>query len=343
MYIPVKFSDTIEKDELDIEPTTFKTLKLKERDVEEFLRRNINIIFEDEETLIVVGQQVRTAARGISDLTAIDSEGSIVLIEIKRDASDIKGRAEAFEFQAIRYAASYAKIQTPEEVVELIYSTYIEKHKNEYDLGELTPTERARRDLDQFLKNNDALRTFNGKQRILLVASSFDEQTLSAVAWLISNNVDISCFTITPVIIGEQSFLQIDKILPPATLDEFYVGLAHTSPIGQLSTGASKVGTKKTFLPRMNRLFEWELIRPGTKIKIRSHPDSEAEVVNEKTVNFKNHKMTYNQWGQKVTGWSSINIYEWTLLLDKNKTLSELRAEKMDELEAEKMQTALND
>ncbi len=336
MYIPVKFGDTIEKDELNIEPTTFKMLNLKERDIEEFLRRNINIIFEDEETLIVVGQQVRTAARGISDLTAIDSEGSLVLIEIKRDVNDIKGRVEAFEFQAIRYAASYAKIQTPEEIVELVYSTYIEKHKSEYDLGELTPTERARRDLDQFLKNNDALRTFNGKQRILLVASSFDDQTLSAVAWLISNNVDISCFTITPVIIGRQNFLQIDKILPPAALDEFYVGLAHTSPIGQPSTIIGKGGRKKTFLPRMNKLFEWGLIKSGVKIKIRNHSDSEAEVVNEKMVNFKNQKMTYNQWGQKVTSWSSINIYEWTLLLDKNKTLHELRIEKMDELEAEK-------
>jgi hypothetical protein len=336
MYIPVYFSDKIEQSMLEIETTTFKSLGLKERDIEEFLRQNTNTIFGDEETLIVVGQQVRTASRGVSDLTAIDSEGNIVLIEIKRDADDIKTRAEAFEFQAIRYAASYAKIKSPEEIVELVYSSYIEKHKDEYDLGELTPTEMARRELDQFLESNDALRTFNSRQRILLIASSFDEQTLSAVAWLIANNVDISCFTITPVSIGEQNFLNIEKMLPPASLDEFYVGLAHVSAGGQ-KTKSSKARAKRTYLPRMDKLFEWGLIKPGIRIKIRNFDDSEAETVDENKVRFQGEMMSYNQWGQKVTGWSSINIYEWTVIPEKDKTLDELRTEKMEELESQEV------
>ncbi|GEN82851.1 hypothetical protein SLU01_11630 [Sporosarcina luteola] len=58
--------------------------------------------------MLIVRKQVRNASNGISDLTAIDHEGNIVLIEIKRDRKDIEGRKEAFEFQAIRYAASYA-------------------------------------------------------------------------------------------------------------------------------------------------------------------------------------------------------------------------------------------
>ncbi|GAA0079978.1 hypothetical protein UT300006_06030 [Clostridium sp. CTA-6] len=28
----------------------------------------------------------------------------------------------------------------------------------------------------------------------------------------------------------------------------------------------------------------------------------------------KGEKLTFNKWGQKVTGWSSIRIYDWVLI-----------------------------
>ena len=139
MYIPVTFDDGIQRNEaIEIKVRNFKDLNLQERHIEEFLRKNINLLFGDGETLLVVGQQVRNASNGISDLTAIDADGNVVLIEIKRDVEDIKTRKEPFEFQAMRYAASYAKISTPESLVELVYSSYIEIHKDEYELGDLT-------------------------------------------------------------------------------------------------------------------------------------------------------------------------------------------------------------
>ncbi|MFO8066930.1 MAG: hypothetical protein R6U11_05040, partial [Bacteroidales bacterium] len=61
-----------------------------------------------------IGSQVTNSEKGRSDLTAIDDNGNLVLIEIKRDIEDIKARKEELEFQAIRYAAGYAKIKTPE-------------------------------------------------------------------------------------------------------------------------------------------------------------------------------------------------------------------------------------
>src|SRR3712207_8389409 len=42
--------------------------------------------------------------------------------------------------------------------------------------------EKASRILNDFLEKNNALKTFNSKQRIILIASSFDKQTLSAAA-----------------------------------------------------------------------------------------------------------------------------------------------------------------
>ena len=173
-----------------IEPVTFSELNMTENDIEEVLRNSIDMICDEEESMLIVGRQVRNEKNGRSDLTAVDNNGNIVLIEIKRDRKDIEHRKEAFEFQAIRYAASYATIDKIDDLVKKVYAPYIEKYRSEFELGI--------RKLNEFLRVNDAQKNFNEKQRIILVASDFDEQTLSAVAWLNSNNVDMSCFRLTP-------------------------------------------------------------------------------------------------------------------------------------------------
>jgi len=168
MLIPISIErNSICTNDIEIRNTTFKDLELKEEHIEEFLRKNIEVIFGEEESLLIVGQQVNNTEKGRSDLTAIDENGNIVLIEIKRDADDIKNRKEPFEFQAIRYAAGYAKIKSPDVLVDKVFSKYIEKHKDEFELGELTPAEKGKRIINDFLIKNNSLKTFNQKQRII--------------------------------------------------------------------------------------------------------------------------------------------------------------------------------
>ncbi len=190
-----------------IEAVTFSELNMTENDIEEILRNNIDMICDEEESMLIVGKQVKNEKNARSDLTAVDNNGDIVLIEIKRDRKDIIYRKEAFEFQAIRYAASYATIDRTEGLVKRVYAPYIEKYRDEFELGELTSFELGIRKLNEFLEANDAHKDFNEKQRIILVASDFDDQTLSAVAWLNNNNVDISCYKLTPYRINEDIFL----------------------------------------------------------------------------------------------------------------------------------------
>ena len=107
-------------------------------------------------------------------------------------------RSEPMELQAVRYAASLATIEKYEDLVDKVFAPYINKRKNEFELKELTPEEFGRRKVKEFLKKNEAENTFNGDQRIILVASDFDEQTLSATAWMSKNGIDISCIRIQP-------------------------------------------------------------------------------------------------------------------------------------------------
>ncbi|WMJ81451.1 hypothetical protein RBU49_04130 [Clostridium sp. MB40-C1] len=332
MLIPVKIKNSIELEDIEIENTNFKSLNLREEHIEEFLRKNIEVIFEDE-TLLVVGKQVVNKENGRSDLTAVDENGNLVLIEIKRDVEDIKQRKEAFEFQAIRYAASYAKIKTPDDLVDKIFASYIEKYKDKFELGELTAYEKASRILTDFLEKNNALKTFNSKQRIILIASSFDKQTLSASAWLIANDVDISCFELSPMKIENNYFIDINRILPPPALEDFYVEVDDKKRPTYIPKRDTPIA--RTILPGMDKLFEWGIIKAGDTVVIKNRDNSEATVIDIKYVDFKGEKLTFNKWGQKVTGWSSIRIYDWAMIKRNDKTLHEMRQQKMLSLENE--------
>ncbi|HIG0356660.1 hypothetical protein FC976_18710 [Clostridium sporogenes] len=57
MLILVKIKNSIEIEDIEIENINFKSLNLREEHIEEFLRKNIEVIFQDE-TLLVVGKHV---------------------------------------------------------------------------------------------------------------------------------------------------------------------------------------------------------------------------------------------------------------------------------------------
>lgn len=334
MLVQIDRTGGLTKKDAIFQATTFKELGLKESDVEEFVRNNIQLLFSSgnaqeaaSESLLIVGQQVSNSRNGRTDLVAIDASGYLTLVEIKRDIDDITQRKEPFEFQAIRYAANLATVRTPEQLVELVYAPYIEKHRPEADFNGfdgLTASEIARRKLDDFLSSNNAFATFNQKQRIVLIASEFDPQTLSAVAWLIANQVDISCFTLTPGKLLEKDFLNIEKTLPPPLLEDNYVGFREVVTSGPRRAVA---GTGRQSLPKIVDLWDKEYLKKEDRLTIRGEDNSQAVIVDATQVRYNDKNLSYNEWGQQVKGWSSINIYDWAIHQESEKLLSQLRDE----------------
>lgn len=314
-----------------IEPVTFSELNMTENDIEEILRNSIDMICDEEESMLIVGRQVRNEKNGRSDLTAVDNSGNIVLIEIKRDRKDIEHRREAFEFQAIRYAASYATIEKTDDLVKKVYAPYIEKYSSEFELGELTSFELGIRKLNEFLQVNDAQKNFNEKQRIILVASDFDEQTLSAVAWLNSNSVDMSCYRLTPYKLNEDLFFYVEKLLPVTNYDDYYVNLMDKSLIATAS-GEKKIIRRS--LPKIDLMLEWGVVKEGDIIVAKGRED-EGRLLSNGNVMVNGEEKSMQAWLKEIYGWSSVQTYVFAVHKETGKTLSQIREEYMTQKETE--------
>ena len=315
-----------------LEGTTFADLGMKESDVEEILRKNVDMVCDDEESMLIVGQQVKNVQNGRSDLTAIDNNGNLVLIEIKRDKKDIEARKEAFEFQAIRYAANCATIKSTDILVQDVFAPYVEKHKSEFsDTSGLTSSEIAQRQLKDFTTRNE-IKQFNEQQRIILVASDFDAQTLSAVAWLNSNQVDIACFQICLYQYESNVFFDMKKILPIVTYEDYYVSVSSKSSIAK---GEKKDISRRT-LPKIDTLMEWQIVKAGD-ILVAKGTDREAVLQPNGQVKMpgEQNAVSIQQWLRKVFGWDSVQTYAFTVDKKTNKTLSDLRQEYMEKRESE--------
>lgn len=83
--------------------------------------------------------------------------------------------------------------------------------------------------------------------------------------------------------------------------------------------------TKKAYKPRINQLFEQGLLKSGDVLYIKTAPDKKAVVVDSKIVNYQGEMLTYNEWGNLVTGWTTICIYEHAVQERTNRLLDSLR------------------
>ena len=314
-----------------IETRTFSSFELREDHVESFLDGNLDILFSGDDTalsLLPVGRQVPNEFGGECDLVAIDSEGCIVIIEIKRDPKDCKARVEAFEMQAIRYASSFALLESPLELADQVFVPYLLRYQQDKVAG-IDVHDYARNEIDRFLRTNGCLSSFNQKQKIILVASGFDPEAKSACAWLVKNGIDLSCIQITPLNQNnDQNFLLVERIIPPPELKDMFAKLGKRKNVRQAGNGGpSPDRIKRAKLTTTAEMIEQGLLCKGDTIIIKDKPESEAIIDDYRTVTYKNEKLSWNVWAKRMTGWSAVNIYANTFSLRHNKTLDEIRNE----------------
>jgi len=151
-------------------PTPLNTTRLtSEQQLEDMIVRDPRILSSE---WMLIGRQERTNDGGRIDLLAIAPDGSLVLIELKRDRTPREVVAQALDY------ASWVAELTPERLVQ-IYGRFSQGGSLDADFEK-----RFGNPLDE--------ETLNQTHQIILVASELDASTERIVAYLNARDIAIN-------------------------------------------------------------------------------------------------------------------------------------------------------
>lgn len=193
-----------------IEEARFSDLGIWERKhLEDWILEHPEILGED---LMVVTTEYDKfdKTKGRLDILAIDKNGKLVIIELKRDTAD-----KYADLQAIHYAAYCANINM-EQVVDMM-EAYL-KQRNKQALSKEELEEKIR----DFIENED-FSDFDNNPRIILAANDFREETLASILWLRDNGIDITCVKLEAYLIGEDIAVKPEILIPLPEAKDFII------------------------------------------------------------------------------------------------------------------------
>ena len=189
----------------------FSQLGFQERrDIQEWIAANPNILGEG---LLIIGKEFsgfdRTNER--LDLLAIEPDGTLVIIELKRDDTGSDAH-----WQAIKYA-SYFRHAQDDSIIRMLAS-----HKNisEEDAGSM---------LLRHLGDDD-FSSLNHDQRIILASHRFAPEVTSAVLWLNEkapgDNL-ITCVQLVPYMDSktEALYVQANTLIPTPGMEDYIISV----------------------------------------------------------------------------------------------------------------------
>lgn len=200
-----------------LDRSTLVELKAREvQELERWLRDEPRLMGEP---LKIVSSQLAGFDKTLDrlDLLAVDQNGRLVVVEIKRNET-----SSGQDLQALRYAA-YVSTMTAEQVVEQ-YRAY-EEHRR----GTPFAADDASRELEEFIEDDEGLAAIDDEDvppRILLVATGFPVGVTSTVLWLSRNSrLDITCVQVTPYEIEGEIVIASSVLIPLPQAAEFEVRL----------------------------------------------------------------------------------------------------------------------
>lgn len=118
---------------------------------------------------------------------------------------------------------------------------------------------------------------------------------------------------------AREMFALIERyaIAPAPTMAARYGSTAESSSERATPPAAAK--------PRLRDLLADRRVQVGDRLYARVRPDCVATIVNGDTVDYEGTRLLINAWGQQMTGWQSINIYESLILERTGEPLNALR------------------
>lgn len=188
------------------------------------------------------------------DLLALDKQGNLVVIEFKRDS-----HAGYADLQAIRYAAMVSAMT----ISKLL--PYFAGHLRKIEGDEFGNTDEAMKRIQAFIGDPNFVE-LSDRPRIILCSQDFSQELTTAVLWLRTFSVDISCVKIVPHKISGQIVIVPTRIIPIEEANTYMVDIREK----QESTFAETQQRKKRKQETMTYLLDRELLKPGDRIFLKN-------------------------------------------------------------------------
>lgn len=185
-----------------IEEVTPHSIKVKEKHFEEWVAKNPKLLFTDEDAVLVLAQEV--SGEPMADILAVDSQGSLIIIEAKRDWSDRTTLGQILDYAA--------------HLNDWDYDQFNARAKK-YWGNDIELIDRFR----AFVENSDFPKESLFKtQRLFIVAPQSDSNLLKVIDWLKQYDVPIDYIPFKLLQTkGQNHLLHIKQLdvepLPPRT------------------------------------------------------------------------------------------------------------------------------
>ena len=270
-----------------IREVDFANLGLHERDIQDWVVANPEILGDD---LLVITKEFsdfdRTRER--LDLLAVDPDGKLVIIELKRDHSG----ADA-HWQAIKYA-SYLRQATQEQIVQMLAA-----HES---LSEGDAVEKLTDHME-----SGSLENLNHDQRIILTSLRFAAEVTSAALWMNEQSQGenlITCIQITPYQDGDALYLQSNILIPVPGTEPYTIQIGNAESDDGRSGASSGAGIKAARRRARNR--DDEVTHFVRKVEARTQAMSPDELRTNSDYGYArgNRERWYSLWYEDRHSWT---------------------------------------
>ncbi len=187
------------KGPVKVSETRLKRENLLEENLEDWITSDPSLLGEP---LLIIGRQVMIPdVRDRLDVLALDPQGNVVVIELKR--GKLK---DPVDMQALRYASYISKWRF--EDIENQARAYLGKQRDpEFNFNELYEQFCAEAGIDE-------VPDINSDQRMIVVGSEVKDKLGSVALWLLDHNIDIKVIEVGVYREGDALFVQPQVIIP---------------------------------------------------------------------------------------------------------------------------------
>jgi hypothetical protein len=250
---------------VDAEETDLGALGLRERqDLQQWILKDPSLL---EDGLLIITEEydqwsapAGTPVRDRLDLLALDTEGRLVVIELKR-----YGASTEVHLQAINYAAMVSRVT--EDDLTRMYARFLNRQ------GENVTTEDALQRLEQHC-DGDLDPQLLKQPRIVLVAGAFPTQVTAAAVWLNDMGIDLKLVQFRVWRTGQPTLgqpvsavLTLSTLYPVPGLEEFTIRPARAE-----KAEAAQRASQRSMGPRaVYQIIDNALIPAGTILTFRPY------------------------------------------------------------------------